>query len=66
MPTELISRKTRAELREYFVGTTLSVIADEFDAADVCCDTNFEPQVGGQRRSLVGRRGIRFGMPERS
>lgn len=53
MPAELVSRKARTELREYFVGTTLSVIADEFDAADIACDTAHSPPVGGARRSLV-------------
>jgi hypothetical protein len=53
MPPELISRKTRTELREYFVGTTLSTIADEFEAADITCDTDYPPPVGGARRSLV-------------
>jgi hypothetical protein len=53
MPAELVSRKTRQELREYFVGTSLSIVADEFDAADIRCDSAHEPQVGGQRRSLV-------------
>jgi len=53
MAAELVSRKTRTELREYFVGTTLNIIANEFDAADIACDTEYSPQVRGERRSLV-------------
>jgi len=53
MPAEIVSRKARTELREYFVGTSLSIISDEFDAADIVCDKLYEPGVGGQRRSLV-------------
>jgi hypothetical protein len=50
----LISKKTRQELREYFVGTTLAVIADEFDAADVDVDLEYlPPGLSGQRRTLV-------------
>jgi hypothetical protein len=39
--------------REYFVGTTLRFISDEFDAARIDCDTSYQPSVGGARRSLV-------------
>ncbi len=53
MATELISKKTREELREYFVGTTLRIIESEFDAADVPYDGDYDPPVSGQRRSLV-------------
>ena len=51
--TELISKKTRAEFREYFVGTTLREISEEFDAADVPIDSEYAPPEVGQRRSLV-------------
>lgn len=51
--TELISKKTRLELREYFVGTTLSEISNEFDSADVPFDGDYSPNTSGQRRSLV-------------
>ncbi|MFH2069318.1 MAG: abortive infection family protein [Candidatus Omnitrophota bacterium] len=51
--SDLISKKTRTELREYFVGTTLREISEEFDAADVPVDSNYTPPVPGQRRSLV-------------
>lgn len=50
---DLLSKKTRNEFREYFVGTTLRIIADEFDAADVPYDEDYQPNVSGQRRFLV-------------
>ena len=51
--TDLVSKKTRQELREYFVGTSLREITDQFDAADVPCDAEFSPPVHGERRTLV-------------
>jgi hypothetical protein len=53
MSADLISIKTRQLFREYFVGTTLRFISDEFDAARIDCDTVYQPPVSGQRRSLV-------------
>jgi hypothetical protein len=53
MADDLISKKTRYEFREYFVGTTLREIEAEFDAADVPFDGDYDPQLSGQRRSLV-------------
>ncbi|PBJ84189.1 hypothetical protein CMZ84_07075 [Lysobacteraceae bacterium NML93-0399] len=53
MPADLISKKTRLELREYFVGTSLREIESEFDAADIDADLDHDPDVGGQRRTLV-------------
>lgn len=53
MSTDLISKKTRQEFREYFVGTTLRQIEMAFDAADVACDTSYNPSTSGARRSLV-------------
>lgn len=53
MANELISKKTRYEFREYFVGKTLREIEIEFDSADVPFDANFEPSTSGERRSLV-------------
>lgn len=50
---DIISKKTRLEFREYFVGTTLGHISEEFDTADVSIDTEYHPPVGGQRRFLV-------------
>ncbi|HBZ35914.1 MAG TPA: hypothetical protein DEO33_05820 [Rikenellaceae bacterium] len=51
--TDLISKKTRTEFREYFVGTTLRKISEEFDAADVPFASDYSPPESGQRRSLV-------------
>jgi len=53
MTEELISKKTRTEFREYFVGTTLREIEMEFDAADVPLDSDYVPSTSGARRSLV-------------
>lgn len=53
MNSELISKKTRQELREYFVGTSLREIESEFDAADISANLEYVPSVSGQRRSLV-------------
>jgi hypothetical protein len=50
---EIINKKSRIELREYFVGTSLSIISQEFDSADVTCDREYDPPENGQRRSLV-------------
>ena len=50
---DLISKKARVELREYFVGSSLREIETEFDSADVPFDGSYEPPVTGQRRSLV-------------
>lgn len=50
---DLISKKSRNELREYFVETTLREISTEFDSADVPIDEDYIPNVSGQRRSLV-------------
>lgn len=51
--TDIISKKTRVEFREYFVGTTLREIEMAFDAADVSVDESYDPNVSGQRRTLV-------------
>jgi len=51
--SEIISKKTRLEFREYFVGTTLREITQEFDAVDVPFDADYTPSESGQRRSLV-------------
>jgi hypothetical protein len=53
MVNDLISKKTRNEFREFFVGWTLREIEMEFDAADVPFDPNFIPSTSGERRSLV-------------
>ena len=51
--TDFISKRTRREFREYFVGTSLRIIGDTFDAEDVVCDRGYSPPEGGQRRSYV-------------
>jgi len=53
MSEELISKKTRYEFREFFVGWTLREIEIEFDAADVRLDSEYIPSTSGARRSLV-------------
>lgn len=53
MSADIISIKTRQLFREYFVGTTLRFISDEFDAARIDCDSAYQPPVSGQRRGLV-------------
>jgi len=53
MRGELISKKTRNEFREFLVGWTLHQIEMLFEAADIACDRQYDPQLGGQRRSFV-------------
>ncbi len=53
MKIDLISRKTRDIVREYFVGTSLRVIEDAFGAAGIECNQDYQPRVVGQRRTLV-------------
>jgi len=53
MNCELISKKTRNEFREFLTGWTLMEIEMEFDAAIVSCAIQYDPQMSGQRRSLV-------------
>ena len=53
MAGDLISKKTRAEFREYFVTTTLRQIELEFDAADIALPDDFEHAESGVRRHLV-------------
>jgi len=50
---DLITRRTRVKFREYFVGTTLRTISEEFDAADVPLDADYAAPESGERRSLV-------------
>jgi hypothetical protein len=50
---DIISKKTRQEFREHFVGWTLRTIEMEFDAADVPCSVDHRPSCSGERRSLV-------------
>ena len=53
MPAEMVSKRTRNEFREYLVGWTLREIENEFESAGIECDRDFEPDLSGQRRSLV-------------
>jgi hypothetical protein len=53
MANEIISKKTRYEFREFLVGWVLREIEGAFDSADIVCRTDFNPPVGGARRSLV-------------
>jgi len=53
MTEDLISIKTRKVFRENMVGWVLREIVDEFDAARIDCDLDFQPSVSGQRRTLV-------------
>ena len=50
---ELISKKTRIEFREFLVGWTLREIDNEFSAAGLEPDVNYNPQISGQRRERV-------------
>jgi hypothetical protein len=50
---ELLSRKTRNELREFLVGYTLRQIEKEFDSAYIEPDLEYQPPTSGERRSLV-------------
>jgi len=50
---DLISRKTRREMQEYFVGTTLRTIEHAFDDAGIDCNLDFHPSDSGARRCLV-------------
>ncbi len=53
MNSELVSKKTRNEFREFLVGWTLREISMEFEAAHIPCDRQYNPQLGGERRSFV-------------
>jgi hypothetical protein len=55
MSKELISKKTRNEFREYFVSWTVREIEQEFDAADVPCDTDYVPRTSSARRAQVDK-----------
>jgi hypothetical protein len=54
MANEIISKKTRYELREFLVSWTLREIEMEFDAADIPCHPPERLRLpSGARRSLV-------------
>ena len=53
MSRELISKATRNEFREVLTGYVLREIDMLFEAGGLTPRTDYDPQVGGQRRSLV-------------
>jgi hypothetical protein len=53
MSREIISKATRNEFREVFTYFSLHQIDMMFEAAELKPDTNYVPNVGGQRRGLV-------------
>lgn len=53
MSDDIISRKTLIALREFLVGSTLREIRNAFDAAGIECDDEYDPDLGGERRTLV-------------
>lgn len=53
MSRDFISKATRNDFREILVGFTLREIDDVFDAAGLQPKLDFDPGVGGQRRTLV-------------
>ena len=55
MAKEIISPRTRGLFRDYFVGTTLSNIKEKFDAARICANPEYLPQLSVERRQLVER-----------
>jgi HEPN domain-containing protein len=55
MKSDLISKPTRNEFREVLVGYTLREIEMTFDAGNLTPRSDYDPQIGGQRRSLVER-----------
>lgn len=66
MSQDLISKKTRYEVRELLVGWVLREIEMEFDSADIAVSEGFSPNTSGQRRTLVERyyHSLDFSMPE--
>jgi len=52
---DLISKRTRRYFREHLVGWTLAEISDLFADAGIPCDQNYQPELKGQRRTLVER-----------
>jgi hypothetical protein len=51
--TELISKKTRTEFREFLVGWTLREIGNEFESEGLFADNAYQSNIGGERRSYV-------------
>ena len=53
MAQELVSGRIRKAIREALVGRTLGEIGDLFEGEQFSADLNFDPHVGGQRRTYV-------------
>ena len=53
MAGDLISKRTRQLVREYFSGIVLREIGDVFEAADIEADLDYDPPQSGQRRCFV-------------
>jgi len=53
MTHELVGASTRQAFREYFTGTTLRRIDDAFAVGGIRQKSDFNPPVGGERRTLV-------------
>lgn len=53
MSRDIVSKATRNEFREFLVGYTLREIEMTFDAGGLTPLKGYDPQVDGQRRSLV-------------
>lgn len=53
MSANLISPATRTEFREVLSGYVLREIADIFSAGEIAPNLQYQPPVGGQRRTLV-------------
>lgn len=50
----MLSRKTLNDFREFFVSDgTIRTISEAFDAADIAWNEHHQPNVGGQRRTLI-------------
>lgn len=54
MPEPIISKKTLYEFEEYLIGNSVvRAIQILFDSADILCDEDYQPNVSGQRRTLI-------------
>lgn len=54
MESPILSKKTLNDFREFFVSDgTIRTISDAFDAADIPWNEHHQPNVSGQRRTLV-------------
>ncbi len=56
MPEPIISKNTLYEFQEHLVGcSTLRAIEILFDSADIVYDNAYEPNVSGQRRTVIAK-----------